>query len=230
MRKGFTLIEMLVVVAIIALLLSILLPSMAAARAQARQAVCASNLRGMALGIRMYAQESNDWLPTAEPPLREFPDPRHWFMDASVLKRMDTPLRKNEDDDLLGPPENGTILICPDHKEPARWRNGAALTYGLSYGMNGTWGLGGRPDHHCRRRMTEFIRESETMVFMDSWGEEAAPGIVLYRMCPKDNIQFRHRGRANVVFLDGHVGAYTQEQVPFGMENRYLSFWSSQKP
>lgn len=230
MRKGFTLIEVLVVVAVIALLLSILMPSMAAVRAQARLAVCSSNLRGMALAVRMYAQESQDWLPTAEPPMREFPDSRHWFMNASLLKRMDTPLRTTNDGEPLGPPATGTIMICPAHEESARWRNGTELTYGLSYGMNGTWGLGGRPDHYDQRRMTEFTRESEVMVFMDAWGEEAAPGIVLYRMCPKDNIQFRHRGRTNVAFLDGHISTYTQEQVPFGMENRYLHFWSSRKP
>jgi prepilin-type N-terminal cleavage/methylation domain-containing protein len=55
-RRGFTLIEVLVVVAIIALLVAILLPSLARARKQARRAVCASNLHQVAIGLMTYRQ------------------------------------------------------------------------------------------------------------------------------------------------------------------------------
>jgi len=54
-RRAFTLIEILVVVAIIALLVTILLPSLARAREQSKRAVCASNLHQMGLGCLSYA-------------------------------------------------------------------------------------------------------------------------------------------------------------------------------
>jgi prepilin-type N-terminal cleavage/methylation domain-containing protein len=62
-HPAFTLIEVLVVVAIIAMLIAILLPSLAAARRQARTVVCSTNLHTIGQALMYYAQASKDDMP-----------------------------------------------------------------------------------------------------------------------------------------------------------------------
>ncbi|OHB50722.1 MAG: hypothetical protein A2Y10_18675 [Planctomycetes bacterium GWF2_41_51] len=58
-NKGFTLVELLVVISIIALLLAVMMPALSKAREQGRTVVCASNLKNYGLAINMYSN-SND--------------------------------------------------------------------------------------------------------------------------------------------------------------------------
>jgi len=62
-RGGFTLIEVLVVVAIIALLISILLPSLSRAREQARMVMCEAHLKQFGNALNMYMMDAKDTLP-----------------------------------------------------------------------------------------------------------------------------------------------------------------------
>jgi len=64
-RTGFTLVELLVTVAIIGILVAILLPALSRARISAKRTVCQSNLYQAGLAFRAYLNESFDHLPVA---------------------------------------------------------------------------------------------------------------------------------------------------------------------
>lgn len=62
-RHGFTLIELLVVISIIALLVGLLLPSLAQARAEAIMVKCEANQHQLGIGYAAYSINENDYLP-----------------------------------------------------------------------------------------------------------------------------------------------------------------------
>ena len=60
---AFTLVELLVVIAVIAILAALLFPVFAQAREKARQAACASNLRQIGMAFAMYTEDYDERLP-----------------------------------------------------------------------------------------------------------------------------------------------------------------------
>lgn len=62
--RGFTVVDVLVSVAVIALLISLLMPGLSLVRETARRVVCASNVRQVGLGLAMYADDFEDTLPS----------------------------------------------------------------------------------------------------------------------------------------------------------------------
>jgi prepilin-type N-terminal cleavage/methylation domain-containing protein len=62
-QRAFTLVELLVVIGIIAVLIAILLPTLARARESAQRTACLSNMRQLATMLRMYSVQYNDVLP-----------------------------------------------------------------------------------------------------------------------------------------------------------------------
>ncbi|MBN2021018.1 MAG: DUF1559 domain-containing protein [Sedimentisphaerales bacterium] len=110
---GFSLIELLVVISIIAAALAILMPGLGKARSVARRTGCASNLRQIDVAISSYLNSNDDKYPAAQDPLY----PNIWLWMGRGWRGFISPhLGGNID------ANNPSVLLCPaDRTEPNRF-------------------------------------------------------------------------------------------------------------
>ncbi|HTL27855.1 MAG TPA: type II secretion system protein [Tepidisphaeraceae bacterium] len=99
--RGFTLIELLVVIGIIAVLMSLLLPSLTKARAQSNWVKCQSNMRQVGIQLEIYANQWRGWM---YPPKLGANTPKAWRWPVFVFKPA-----------VYNPPE----MTCPSDENPA---------------------------------------------------------------------------------------------------------------
>jgi prepilin-type N-terminal cleavage/methylation domain-containing protein len=209
LAHAFTLIELLVVIAIIGLLASLLLPALARSKDQARNTVCVSQLRQLGIATRLYADDNNNRLPSAELL------PTSPLNPTNVLPRIC---------DVLGPEvgksNGGTnssfVFDCPADTE------GRFAAEGSSYEWNTE--LNGH-------RMDET--SSETLQFAILWSGSIGTGPVGPVQSTNGTVQltfepgttplltdyddFHPRSAAsgkNVVFMDDHVTPLVLSDLP----------------
>lgn len=213
--RAFTLIEMLVAVACVAVLIALLLPGLRSARNAARATQCRANLREWACAVSMYAQQSGGWLPRRGQglqPVTMIDRPEDWFNALPPLLDQEPYAALAQSGRIVRPGGRG-LWMCPRAEEAT------TINY-LAYGMNmrlSTWQVA-KPD-----RIDNVAPPALQVFLTDAPGAYCA---VLPAAAPHSCVA-RHDASINIAFLDAHVSRFREEYVGCGVDDprRYDVQW-----
>ncbi|WDE98682.1 type II secretion system protein [Lentisphaera profundi] len=212
----FSLIELLVVVAIIGILASLLLPILGKARKKSQSAVCKSNTRQLGTAMFLYQDDADGYFVHYQGmhsgwhswkwQLAQYVD------DASTSQWWD---HKYTD-----------IFACPEYSDQQNSRQGIAYS---------SIELGGAPFYGTLRprKLTEISRPTDTLMLGDSTTSYTYVDNMLlppYNPWGADNVSLgRHEYKSNIQWVDGHVSSETQLSLLGGQGGDQTYYWLAEK-
>lgn len=220
--KGFSLVELLVVIAVIGMLVGLLLPAIQSSRESARTAQCASNLRQVGLAINQFCDTHRGRWPetthTVEPDPVTFKYDKAWiYTIAPYMEAVDE------------------IRICPsDQLGELRFRG-----QGTSYTLNGYLSSEARPAFDNRRKMIAMSKSIVAFELSEEKDKGAAktqnPADIdvfndhvhsfdwfktsnitakkVFQVIRAEVAVDRHQGTSHFLYADGHVELIDAQQI-----------------
>jgi len=216
-RSKFTLVELLVVIATIALLSALLFPALKTARSAAQAIACAGNLKQLGAANAMYCADNDDWLPWS--------DTGGKLWDYQLAPYLNYPQSYQEANLKPG----FSVFHCPSGESitavgvPSY--RGKGYAYNLNVTVASTMG-------HPGFRAISVKSPTRLMLIVDGQSYYSVPQAYLegYTFCNTSNMAFfdssgcvhsiayRHHNSVNINFADGHVG--------YGTRGVYYSAWN----
>lgn len=179
--RGFSLVELLAVVAIIGVLAALVLATLGPMRAKARTAKCAANLRSVGTAFDQFAADYRGYYPavtynTGHLNGRVNPNKSHWWLELKPYIGSDIK--------TIGGIEGNPFAICPD----------------------GLTGMNAKMDYYFQTPRVTIGRPAKTILAGDSKSHALSvwPGDPTGEKFESSDPE-RHRSRANYLFADGHV-------------------------
>lgn len=231
--RAFTLVEMLVVIAVIAILAAMLLPALARSRESAERIRCVSNQRQLGLAVQMYWDDHNGnafrygGVATNGGRL-------YWFGWLGSGAEGERPFDATPG--ALFPYLQGrNVGICPSLKyDLGQFKlkaTGAAYGYGYNLFLSAEQG-------HPQVKVSSVARVSDAALLADAaqvntFQPPASPNNPMleefyYIDATEATVHFRHERKANVLFCDGHIAA--ERFVPDSIDPRLPSQYVGRLP
>jgi prepilin-type N-terminal cleavage/methylation domain-containing protein len=204
-RRAFTLFELLVVIAVVAVLAALFLPAVAQTKEKARSIQCISNLRQWGLAYRMYADDNADFLPRRGQGVQvlfQIDRSEDWF--NALPQYFGIPSYQQLVTNRNKPAAHSkSVFICPTANDPGE-------EYFLPYAVNmnlSPWFL------PTASKFAEVVQPATVVAMADAPGPYAStfPSLRAY------SVIARHSSRVGLLFLAGQAKSFPGQYVGCGL-------------